>query len=122
MIYKTLDMKICLDAETANEMNQQYEETIRSVGQFHPKGDVFFQDGKWHAVIRYECEEKEAETRADEYKLKGIEFRCGDCPFFVLANDKRIKYSLCKKGKKVCYSERACEFLYEQIEKGAWEL
>lgn len=122
MIYKEYEMKVCLEAKTANEMNELYEAYIRMVGKYSPTGDMFYQDGQWRAIIKYKVEEKEPETKADEYKLKGIEYVCGDCPYFQLNHDRRIKYSICGEGNKVSYCDKACDYLYEQIETGAIEL
>lgn len=58
----------------------------------------------------------------DEFALKGIKYVCGQCPFFVLHKDKRIKYHICNKGEHTWYEHSACNMLYEMIEKGEIEL
>lgn len=65
------------------------------------------------------------ETASDRLQLKGIDIRCGDCPFFELPNDKRIKFIKCEKSNEPVrshFDRRACEWLCEQVEKGEVEI
>lgn len=60
----------------------------------------------------------EPEDARDEYKLKGIEYCCGECPFFKLSEDRRVKKAICEQGEKTYYDRPACAELYERIKKG----
>lgn len=75
-----------------------------------------------YAKVRWQetfCEPENAKDRAE---LKGKSYYCGECPFFVLHHDRRIKYSVCNEGHEVWFDKPACIGLYEKIEKGEIEL
>lgn len=75
------------------------------------------------AYILYEERYSVAETVADEYELKGITYRCFECPMFRPSDDKRVKYTTCANGvHRTCHNDPCCDWLYEQLEKGAIKL
>lgn len=77
------------------------------------------------AYVTYECLVKVAENLEDEYALQGISFSCGECPHFILPNDKRIKFIICDHSghrRKCQFESRACEWLYHAVENGEIEI
>lgn len=71
------------------------------------------------AFVVYEEKIQVAETLADEYELAGEEYRCSECPMYVLSGDKRVKYTTCKHGVRRCTAnDYACDWFYEALEKG----
>ena len=75
-----------------------------------------------YAHIRWSEEKVIPESIADEFKLEGIQYCCGECPFFILQQDRRIKHSVCNKGRRTTYDTPACDCLYEMIRKGEIEI
>lgn len=71
------------------------------------------------AYIIYDERVAVSESLADEYELRGEEFRCYECPMYVLSEDKRIKFTTCKHGcRRVAANDFACEWFYQELEKG----
>lgn len=71
------------------------------------------------AVIEYTVTEYEPEDIMDEFDLRGITYRCCDCPQLKKSPDKRVKWHECMLGMKELTKESsmACEWYYEQIAK-----
>lgn len=96
---------------------------MEEVALKNPSSERFFDASIGHcAYVKWTETIIEPENARDEYSLKGIEYVCGECPFFVLQKDRRIKYSVCNKGEKVWYEHSACVELYELIKKGDVEI
>lgn len=77
------------------------------------------------ASVRYHETVRIPENLADEYQLNGIVITCGECPFFSLPDDKRVKYMMCDKDGSLhrCSEDRqACEWLYLEVHKGRVKL
>lgn len=75
------------------------------------------------AYIVYDEYYEVAETISDEYELRGERHHCYECPMYLPSEDKRVKYTTCGNGVKRCAaSDYACDWLYEQIEKGGIRL
>lgn len=123
MIQTTIKKPYIIEETDAKKFNDLVDEFIESKALQKPEAVVEYADGKFIAVIYYEKEVVETETVSDEFKLKGITYVCGECPFYVLSKDKRIKYSECEKGHRRCYYDQpACEELYQLIKEGKVEL
>ncbi len=76
-------------------------------------------DGEFMAVVEYTLTEYEPEDIMDEFDLKGVTYRCCDCPQLKKSPDKRVKWHDCMLGMKELTKESsiACEWYYEQIKK-----
>lgn len=75
------------------------------------------------AYITYEKVHEEPENARDEYELMGISFSCGDCPFRIHNDDKRVKRFRCDRaeesGQSMVYkTEPACPYFYEALKAG----
>ena len=75
-----------------------------------------------YAKVRWSERITIPEDARDRANIKGVNLCCGECPFFVLQNDRRIKHSVCNQGTRTWYEKAACVELYEMIEKGEIEL
>lgn len=71
-----------------------------------------------YAKVRWRQNVVIPENASDRLELKGVTIYCGECPFFQLQSDRRIKYSVCNNGQKTYYDRRACDELCEMVEKG----
>ena len=83
--------------------------------------DVHFNDSiGLCAYITYETTEKIPETLADEAALRGLRFRCYDCPYLERPEDGRKKWCDCKYAPEgyTHKNAHACEFFYKQLAQG----
>ena len=123
MIRKRFPKFSILENKNPEEMSQKLNELMEEIACKDADVKTGFDASIGHyAHVRWEEEIIIPEDIRDEYKLKGIEYVCGECPFFVLQKDRRIKHSVCNKGEKVWYDHSACLKLYEMIERGEIEL
>lgn len=125
MIRKKYKMQRTIECTSAVE----FDEKVNAIVQEHSTENVEVirrMDVKGHcAYVTWEEESLKPETAKDRLSLKGIDIRCGDCPFFELPDDKRIKFIRCDKDnrlKRCSYDSYACEWMCEQIEKGEVEI
>ncbi len=103
------------------ELNARISELAnnRPVVSFHDADPLF-------ARISYTENVKVPETLSDEYALKGITFRCEDCPNFTPmakadgTEDKRLKYGECQYARmgRTYRDSMACELLFQMIADG----
>lgn len=76
-------------------------------------------DGGFQAVIDYVEVCMVPETIRDEYNLRGIRFRCEDCPHLQRERSPRFRWLTCELGMKDTTKEsaEACGWYYEQVAK-----
>ena len=125
MIYKKFSMQLTIETTSA----QEFDEKVNQAVMEHAADNVevirrLDVSGKHCAYVVWEEEVKKPENARDRLSIKGIKVSCGDCPFFELPSDKRIKYVKCQRGvtTRACYERDACEWLCEQIELGNLEV
>ena len=78
------------------------------------------------AYISYTETVRIPEDTSDEYELKGVSFRCEDCPMFDPickgdgTEDRRVKYGNCELSKfgRTMRDSQACEQLFTMIQNG----
>ncbi len=78
------------------------------------------------AYISYRETVRVPESVSDEYELKGVRFRCEDCPEFQTilkedgTEDKRLKYGECQYAERgrTYRDSAACDMLFRLIESG----
>lgn len=121
MIRKTYKMQCTIECSSAQEFDEKVNEIVRA----HSTDNVEVirrMDIPGHcAYVTWDEETMKPETARDRLSLDGIDFRCGDCPFFELPHDKRIKFIRCDKDghlKRCSVDSYACEWMCEQIENG----
>ena len=124
MRYATLKQTKIIQGSTADEFQDRLNKALEEVAQNTSKYELLFNNNAGLcAYVVYEVRKEYAETIADEYELKGMKFHCSDCPMYVLAKDKRVLYTTCKRGVRGCKANGdACDWLYEELEKGGIEL
>lgn len=112
-----------IQSKNPKEFEEQFEKLMQEILGKNPNIMTGFDSSIGHyAHIRWEETIKIPEDARDEANLKGIKYYCGDCPFFVLQKDRRIKNSVCGQGIKTYYEHHACVKLYEMIERGEVEM
>ena len=109
-----------IQASTAEEFQFKLNEALNEISRIGSKPDVrFVTDLGYCAFVLFEQTVQQPETLAEQYEVAGEEYHCSECPLFVLATDKRVKYTTCKKGCRRVSAERwACDWFYEALEKG----
>ena len=123
MIQKTRERHRTIQTRDPLEFDNTIEKILEEVKDFNPETERFFDASVGHcAYIKWTEEHRIPENAADRFKLRGIEYRCAECPYFAISQDKRIKYSECKKGQSTWAENRACPRLYELIEEGKVEM
>ena len=108
--------------DTASDFEEQLNARIMELSDFHP--EVRF-DGLT-AYISYKLTQYEPETQAEANQLKGIDFRCEDCPMFdEIRNeageiDRRYKYGNCEVAERgrTYKDTEACDYLFNLIRSG----
>ena len=108
--------------DTASDFEEQLNARIRELSDYRP--EVKF-DGLT-AYISYTITHRVPETEADLAQLKGIDFRCVDCPMFdKIRNDageidRRYKYGNCEMAERgrTYKDTAACDYLFELIRSG----
>lgn len=114
---------VIVQGNSAEEFQTKLNEALNHVAKLGAKHDLQFnmQLG-FCAFIVYEESLRVPETLADKYELAGEEYRCSECPMYVLSGDKRVKYTTCKHGVRRCTAnDYACDWFYEAIERGEVE-
>lgn len=102
MIYTHKKQFRIVTGSTAAEFQDALNQTMNELAANRDVKNVTYQfnTGAGHcAYIVYDIDAVIPETLADRLELKGIRFYCGDCAYFKLSGDKRIKYTTCGKGK-----------------------
>lgn len=108
-----------ISTNDAMDFQRQINERMREHSEHSPVLNMDLE--RLRASVRYKVSITIPETLRDEYELDGISYYCGECPFFILPSDKRIKHIICDKGGTIkrCSAERsACDWLYEEIDAG----
>ena len=78
------------------------------------------------ARIQYTEKRVAPESLADEYREKGVQLTCQDCPYFEPITksdgsvDRRIRWGLCgmKESGRTSRDVPACDILFRQINNG----
>lgn len=125
MINKTYKEHITVESRDAREFDTLLNRAIRDHAE-HNVEVIYKMNAEGHcAYVTFDCYVNVAESIEDEYALQGISFTCGECPYFVLPSDKRIKFIRCDKSghrRRCSFESRACEWLYQEFENGGVEL
>ena len=119
---KSIQQFAIVRGDTATDFEEQLNARIRELSDFHP--EVRF-DGLT-AYISYKITQYTPETQAEANQLKGIDFRCIDCPMFdEIRNengeiDHRYKYGNCEMAERgrTYKDNAACDYLFELIRSG----
>ena len=123
MIRKDYPKFEILQSKNPEELTEKLNMLMEKIACKSPEVKTDYDSSIGHfAHVRWQEEIIEPEDIRDEYKLKGIEYVCGQCPFFVLQKDRRIKYSVCNQGTETWYDHKACVELYQMIEDGKVEI
>lgn len=120
MKYMTLKQARIIQSATAGGFENELNAALREVAEKGARYELQFNNNAGLcAYIVYEQSVQVPETLADEYELRGEEYRCSECPLFKPSDDKRVKYTTCGHGVRRCEANHyACEYFYEQLEKG----
>ncbi len=125
MLGKTYKEHITIESKDARVFDQLLNRAVREHADKNVEV-IYKMNAEGHcAYVTFDCHVNVAESLEDEYNLQGISFTCGECPYFVLPSDKRIKFIRCDKSGQMrrCSSEsRACEFLYRAVDNGEVEI
>ncbi len=124
MKYINRKQSLIITGSTASDFQDKLNEALAEIAEKGYKHDIQFNMSYGLcAYILYEERKEVPESIADEYELKGMTFKCYECPMFRPSEDKRVKYTTCGHGvRKVGHSDPCCDWFYEQLEGGALEL
>lgn len=108
-----------VEAATAEEFEKELNAALAEVTRWKPSL-TWNNNREQHCVyIEYTEWVQIPEDVRDEYILKGRRIICGECPWYIRSDDRRIKYMTCAKGEPRChYTKEACLALYEAVERG----
>ena len=112
---KTLIIESHSPEEVTEQLNKVLKEyrncDVKFTKNYHPSIGHYV-DVEWTEVTVI------PESVRDEFHLKGITHYCGECPYYHINDDRRMKYSYCEKGNKVWCEREACEQRYIEIKEG----
>lgn len=114
--------QVLIEARTADAYNKAYEEMAQQLEGVAYEVENAMSGELIRTMFRWTIRERIAETAEDRAELKGIKYYCGECPFFHHNPDKRVKYSICDKGRRATCNGYACDELYEEVERGEVEI
>lgn len=99
-------------AEFQDKLNALYEEL-----QGQPfQQTLYNNENGFTAYLTYEVVEQIPETLRDEYKLKGITFTCGECPYYEAVNRYEGMCDFCK-GTLRRTDEADCKAFWSYMEE-----
>lgn len=123
MIERNKERHKTLEIRDPAEFDSQLEKLLAEVEDMHPETYRFFDASVGHcAYIKWVEHIREPEDARDRAALQGNRYVCGECPFFQLQKDRRIKHTVCNNGIRTWYEKAACLDLYERIERGEIEI
>lgn len=119
MIDKTKEHHRTVECRDPVEFDSRLEKLLEEVEAMDPQTTRFFDASIGHcAYVTWKERIRKPENARDRAELQGKKYVCGECPFFELQKDRRIKHSICNNGERTWYERPACVDLYERIEKG----
>lgn len=120
MKYVTLKQTKVITASTGPEFQDKLNSALAEVALSGCKYDLQFNNNfGLCAFLVYEERKEIAETVADQYELRGEDYRCSECSYFRPSPDKRVKYTTCAQGERRRYANaHACDWFYEELERG----
>ena len=120
MKQKTRKRHITIECETAagfdKELSHVLSKAGRSVQIMHNMNRTAH-----CAYVMWEEVENVPENIRDEYELKGVSFRCADCPFYERPADRRLRDGSCKLKARTDPNGAACLHFYKLYALGELE-
>ena len=118
---KIVTRKKCrtVSAKSAAEFDEEFNRVSESL----PRSAELVWDGEMMVHFIYEEDEKIAETVADEYELQGLCYKCENCPYLEMDEDRRRRRHTCKYSEYgVTFDDSpACEVFYKALRAGKIE-
>ena len=119
MIRKEIKRHKTIQTKSPRDFDLSLEKLMEEIALDDPVVERFFDASIGHcAYVEWTVSVLKPEDVRDEFELQGIQYLCGECPFYEMNPDKRVLYSVCKLGQKTKYGNKACVQLYEMIQKG----
>ena len=116
MVRKSVMQVRVISGNTPEETALMFNTAMQELAALNPK---YERDGGMFWIY-YAVEQREAETLAEVYEMKGEGKTCGDCPFCMRdlnrfgTTDTRKKWATCSQsGEKVHVCSSACDRYYE---------
>lgn len=121
MRHETFKQFLTVNERDAKVFEEALNQKMRDHASKEPEAEIKIFEDHWCGVISYIETVEIPESLWDEFRLEGIDYRCGDCPYFELPNDKRVKFIRCEKDGSIHqrqFTSPACEWLLEQVKRG----
>lgn len=118
---KAVTKKKCMTVEAATgaEFDRLYEEASNTLAE---RGISPREESDGHLCVHFKWDEvmEIPETAKDRFELKGICYKCRNCPHCEIDNDHRKKRHACDISPYgiVYDDDEACEFFYKGILAG----
>ena len=108
-----------LDARTAAELAEKLTAKLEELKAKSPEVIWNLQNGNSAFLLYYE-DALIPEDLADQYELRGEIYTCADCPHKTPVTDgrKRFRYTCDRKYPGTNPEDRACRWLYTELEQG----
>ena len=122
---KSIQQFAIVSADSAPSFEGQLNARVMELSDKNPVVK-FVESDPLFARISYNETVKIPEDVGDEYELKGVAFRCEDCPMFTPilkedgTEDRRVRYGDCELATygRTMRDSRACDQLFTMIQNG----
>lgn len=107
-----------ITANSGQDFEQQFNDTMKEHAKESP--EVVFQK-PFIAYITWTASRDVPENVTDEFHLKGIRYKCSECPYLEVGNDKRRKTWPCRYAEygESCFDTECCELFYKRLMQGS---
>lgn len=117
-----------IQTEDPKEFQEEFNDKIKQAfldnesERHSPTYSIDFTGGKFTAMITTEVLHEEMDSVADEYHAQGIYYKCRECPYCEVPEDKRIRWCYCEIDETdVNKRHEACEYFYAELKAGRLE-
>ena len=117
-----------IESANGQQFADQFNESIKRAflenesERNDPSYTIDISGGNFRALITKEILIEEMDCVSDEYHEQGIYYKCRNCPYCDVPNDKRIRWSHCEiKESSVNKRHECCEYFYEELKAGRLE-
>lgn len=109
-----------IESDTAQEFEAEFNRRAKDLNANKSSVTTMYDNGKFVALIEYECVERTIDTVTDEFHMEGIKYICDECPYMEDPDDKRVMHVDCKYAEfgRTHRKQEACELFYRQIKQG----
>lgn len=112
------EIAVIAHGETADEFEKALNKALEKKGARVEAMDL----PTLRAWVKFTEVTLEPESLRDQYELKGVKPKCGDCPYYKEPTDRRLRYGSCSMYAKTDPKDDACEPFFKWLDLGEVKL